>query len=381
MRRTLCTLLLFAALLPGRAFGPEPLRNGAIPVAAPSAILLEQETGTVLYEKNADERMTPASVTKIMTMLLIAEDLETGKIRKEDTVTASARAASFGGSCVFLEEGERMSVDEMLKCIAVVSANDCAVAMAEHLCGSEEVFVERMNRRAAELGLADTHFTNCTGLFEDDDHYTSAYDVAVMARELIGHELIKRYTTIWMDTIRGGSFQLSNTNKLVYWYPGCTGLKTGYTSKAMYCLAATAEREGVEYIAVIMHGASIEERNADAKALLNYAFANYSLVELPDASTLPRAEVAWGKAESLALRPGTAQRYLLTAKGGEDCDFSCHLRPDITAPVSEGEVMGEMIVTRSAEELARLPLLAAESVERIGFSGIFPKLLGSLAGL
>ena len=374
-------LFLLLALLPRAPACAEPLRGGDLKIAADHAVLMESKTGELLYEKAAHERVLPASVTKVMTLLLIVEDIESGRLKTDDVVTASERAASFGGSCVYLEEGERMSVDEMLKCIAVVSANDCAVAMAEHLCGSEEVFVERMNRRAAELGLADTHFTNCTGLFEDDDHYTSAYDVAVMARELIGHELIKRYTTIWMDTIRGGSFQLSNTNKLVYWYPGCTGLKTGYTSKAMYCLAATAEREGVEYIAVIMHGASIEERNADAKALLNYAFANYSLVELPDASTLPRAEVAWGKAESLALRPGTAQRYLLTAKGGEDCDFSCHLRPDITAPVSEGEVMGEMIVTRSAEELARLPLLAAESVERIGFSGIFLKLLGSLAGL
>jgi D-alanyl-D-alanine carboxypeptidase (penicillin-binding protein 5/6) len=359
----------------------EPLRDNDLKIAAPYAVLMEKETGEILYEKGADERTVPASVTKVMTLLLIVEDIESAKLALDDIVTASARAASFGGSCVYLEEGEQMSVDEMLKCIAVVSANDCAVAMAEHLCGTEEVFVERMNRRAAALGMDGTHFTNCTGLFDDDDHYTTARDVAIMSRELVRHELVKRFSTIWMDTIRGGSFQLSNTNKLVYWYPGCTGLKTGYTSKAMYCLAATAEREGVEYIAVIMHGASIEERNADAKALLNYAFANYSLVELPDASTLPRAEVAWGKAASLALRPGTAQRYLLTAKGGEDCDFSCHLRPDITAPVSEGEVMGEMIVTRSAEELARLPLLAAESVERIGFSGIFLKLLGSLAGL
>ena len=273
MKRLLSFWLILVLLGVSGAAWAEPLRDGDLKISAPSAVLMEKETGELLYEKGAHERRPPASVTKVMTLLLIVEDIESGKIALEDVVTASARAASFGGSCVYLEEGERMSVDEMLKCIAVVSANDCAVAMAEHLCGSEEVFVERMNRRAAELGMADTHFTNCTGLFEDPEHYTTAYDIALMSRELVRHELAKHYTTIWMDTIRGGAFGLSNTNKLVYWYNGCTGLKTGYTSQAMYCLAATAERDGVEYIAVIMHGDSIESRNADAKALLNYRAA------------------------------------------------------------------------------------------------------------
>ena len=272
MKRFICFFLLFAVLLCPAA-SAEPLRDGDISISAPSAILMEKYTGEVLYEKNAHERIFPASVTKVMTMLLIVEDIESGKLKLDDTVTASARAASFGGSCVYLEEGEQMSVDDMLKCIAVVSANDCAIAMAEHISGTEQLFVERMNRRAGELGLEDTHFTGCTGLFDDGEHYTSAYDVAVMSRELIGHELIKNYTTIWMDSIRGGKFELSNTNKLVYWYQGCTGLKTGYTSTAMYCLSATAERDGVEYIAVVMHGDSIESRNNDAKALLNYGFA------------------------------------------------------------------------------------------------------------
>ena len=264
MKRFLCICLILALLCPCAAAQAEPLRDGDLKISAPSAVLMEKETGELLYEKGAHERRPPASVTKVMTMLLIVEDIESGKLALDDVVTASARAASFGGSCVYLEEGERMSADEMLKCIAVVSANDCAVAMAEHLCGTEEVFVERMNRRAAELGMTESHFTNCTGLFEDPEHYTTALDIARMSRELIRHELIKKYSTIWMDMIRGGAFGLSNTNKLVYWYDGCTGLKTGYTSEAMYCLAATAERDGAEYIAVIMHGDSIESRNADA---------------------------------------------------------------------------------------------------------------------
>ncbi len=381
MKRLLSLGLILALLCFPGAAGAEPLRDGDLKISAPSAVLMEKETGTLLYEKGAHERRPPASVTKVMTLLLIVEDIESGKIALEDVVTASERAASFGGSCVYLEEGERMSVDEMLKCIAVVSANDCAVAMAEHLCGSEEVFVERMNRRAAELGMADSHFTNCTGLFEDPEHYTTAYDIALMSRELVRHELIKRYTTIWMDTIRGGAFGLSNTNKLVYWYSGCTGLKTGYTSGAMYCLAATAERDGVEYIAVIMHGDSIESRNADAKALLNYAFANFTLAPLPSDAELPAAAVAYGERESVPLTLSGDCRSLLVAKGGGDCAFSYELPERVSAPVKAGEELGTLIVTRGGEEIARLGLVAAQEVGRIGFWGILLRLAGSLAGL
>ena len=375
------SLLAALLLLPLPKMAAEPLRDNDLKIAAPYAVLMEKETGEILYEKGADERTVPASVTKVMTLLLIVEDIEGGKLSLDDVVTASARAASFGGSCVYLEEGEQMSVDEMLKCIAVVSANDCAVAMAEHLCGTEEVFVERMNRRAAALGMDGTHFTNCTGLFDDDDHYTTARDVAVMSRELVRHELIKRYSTIWMDTIRGGNFSLSNTNKLVYWYPGCTGLKTGFTSKAMYCLAATAERDGVEFIAVIMHGDTIESRNADAKALLNYAFANFTLTPLPEESELPAVPVVYGREESAALRFGVEERFVLSPKGGESCRFSYVLPEELSAPVHAGDAAGTLVVTRGGEELSRLPLIAAQDIGRIGIGGIFLKLAFSLFGL
>ena len=333
MKRML-SVLAALLLLPLPKMAAEPLRDNDLKIAAPYAVLMEKETGEILYEKGADERTVPASVTKVMTLLLIVEDIENGKLALDDVVTASARAASFGGSCVY-----------------------------------------------PALGMDGTHFTNCTGLFDDDDHYTTARDVAVMSRELVRHELLKRYSTIWMDTIRGGNFSLSNTNKLVYWYPGCTGLKTGFTSKAMYCLAATAERDGVEFIAVIMHGDTIESRNADAKALLNYAFANFTLTPLPEESELPAVPVVYGREESAALRYGGEDRYILSPKGGESCRFSYVLPEELPAPVHAGDAAGTLVVTRGDEELSRLPLSAARDVGRIGIGGIFLKLAGSLFGL
>ena len=380
MKRILSMLLLFAGLLPGRVFAPPVLRDGDLPVQAPSALLMEQETGAVLYEKNADERMAPASVTKVMTLLLILEDLEAGKIALDDVVTASARAASFGGSCVYLEEGERMSVEEMLKCITVVSANDCAVAMAEHLSGTEALFVERMNRRAQELGLSNTHFTNCTGLFDDDAHYSSARDVALMSRELMRHPQILDYSTIWMDSIRDGAFELVNTNKLVNRYEGCTGLKTGFTSKAMYCLAATAERDGVSFIAVIMHGESAESRNADATALLNFAFSHYSLCSLRPEAPLPELPVEMGREGSVPLRCD-GEVWTLTEKKSGSPSYTLQLPSLLSAPVAEGQQVGSLLVRLGEETVAEVPILAAASVPRIGFWGLFRKLAGSLVGL
>ena len=380
MKRIVCLCLLLPMLMHvPRALALEPLRDGEIPIAAPSAILMEKTTGQVLYEKDADRRMPPASVTKVMTLLLIVEAVESGKISLEDRVTASARAASFGGSCVYLEQGEQMSVDDMLKCIAVVSANDCAVAMAEHLCGTEELFVAEMNRRAGELGMENSHFTNCTGLFEDAEHYTTARDVALMSRELISHELIKDYSTIWMDSIRDGSFELSNTNKLVYWYEGCTGLKTGFTNAAMYCLSATAERDGVEYIAVVMHGETIESRNADATTLLNYAFANFSLCPLRPAEALPALPVDLGSQTAVELLVQGEEAALLP-KGGAAPEVRVELPERIPAPVKAGQPLGTLRVLSGGEEIACLEITAASDVERIGFWPLLLRLAASLVG-
>ena len=382
MKRFVCFVLLSALLLSGgvRAQALEPLGDDALPIAAPAAILMEKSTGTVLYEKNAEERLPPASVTKVMTLLLLMEDIDAGRLSVEDTVTASERAASFGGSCVYLEPGEKMSVHEMLKCIAVASANDCAVAMAEHVCGTEAVFVERMNRRAAELGLKNTHFTNCTGLFEDAEHYTSARDIAIMSRELLLHPLIKEYTTIWMDSIRGGSFELANTNKLVHWYEGCTGLKTGYTAAAKYCLSASAERNGVEFIAVVLHGETSESRNADATSLLNYAFANFSLASLRPEGALPGLPVELGAQERVSLRC-EGEEHMLLPKGSGELSYALELPGSVASPVEEGQRLGTLRVHLGEELLAELPLTAAETVPRLGFWSILGKLAGSLVGL
>ena len=380
MKRLLCVfcLLLLLPLSPS-ACALEPIRSEALPIAAPSAVLMEKETGQILYEKDADRRQPPASVTKVMTLLLLIEDVESGKMALEDIVTASARAASFGGSCVYLEQGEQMSVHEMLKCIAVVSANDCAVAMAEHVSGTEEVFVERMNRRAEELGLKNTHFSNCTGLFEDPDHYSTARDIAILSRELIRHPLIKDYSSIWMDSIRNGDFELTNTNKLVYWYPGCTGLKTGYTSQAMYCLSATAERDGVEYIAVVMHGESIDSRNTDATTLLNYAFANYTLCPLRPEQPLPQLPVDMGEESLLPLRFG-GEEYAVVTRGGSTPTYRLTLPERVSAPLHEGDPVGTLSVLQGERLLAERPILADAEIPRLGFGGIVKLLAGGLIG-
>lgn len=379
MKRLFC-FLLAAAMLAAPASAIDTLKEDAIEISAPSAILMEKTGGEVIYEKNAHEKLPPASVTKVMTMLLIAEAIENGDIALTDVVTASKRASTFGGSCVYLEEGEQMTVDEMLKCIAVVSANDCAVAMSEFLCGTEQAFVQRMNDRAAELGLTDTHFTNCTGLFDDDDHYTTAYDLAVMSRELIKHELIKNYTTIWMDSIRGGEFGLSNTNKLVYYYDGCTGLKTGFTSKAMYCLSATAERDGVEYIAVIMHAESIDKRNEDAKTLLSYAFANYGLCSLRSPDVLPPVTVKLGAADSVQpVYEGPESRLILRQGAGEP-QYALDLANEITAPVKAGDKLGSLTVTLGSGEKCTVPLVAANDVPEASCGQLFLMLSKMLLG-
>ena len=380
MKKFFC-FILAGIILSLPAYAIDTLHNDGISIAAPSAILMEKDSGEIIYEKNSDEKMAPASVTKVMTLLLIIEAVDRGDINLEDTVTASARAASFGGSCVFLEEGEKMSVHEMLKCIAVVSANDCAVAMSEFLCGTEEAFVERMNTRATELGLENTHFKNCTGLFDDDEHYTTAHDIAIMSRALISHDLIKDYTTIWMDSIRNGEFGLSNTNKLVYYYDGCTGLKTGFTEKAGYCLSATAERDGTEYIAVIMHGETIDSRNEDAKTLINYAFANYVSCSLRPPEVLPPLKVKMGRADSIQPLCSGAEKTLIPKQGSEDISYEVQLPDELYAPLEKGEQVGTLRVLRGDELICEVPVVSDSSVSRADFAHIFTLLAESFIGL
>lgn len=380
MKKTasILTALLLCFLLAAPAAALDAQDPAAPEVAAPSAVLIERETGTVLYAKDETERRPPASVTKVMTLLLIAEAVDSGELALDDMVTASERAASMGGSQIWLEVGEQLSVSDMIKCVAVVSANDCAVALAEHLCGSEAAFVERMNRRAEELGLENTQFTNCTGLFDDTAHYTCALDIAVMSRELLGHEWIKDYTTIWMDSVRDGASELTNTNKLVRYYEGCTGLKTGYTSTAMYCLSASAERDGTEYIAVIMHAESIESRNKDASALLDYGFANFRLCPLTSGEELPDVAVELGTEASVTPVYDGGGAVLLRTKDAQGLSWSLDLPESVAAPVRAGERLGTLTLSNNSGPVAEVPILAGGTSERLSAPGIFIRLVSLL---
>ena len=345
--------------------GVIPTTAEGLDVPAPSAILTEKETGTVLWEKNADERLRPASVTKVMTILLIVEAVDSGALSLDDTITCSAYAAGMGGSQVFLEEGEQMPLREMLKCIVVSSANDAAVAVAEHMAGSEQAFAARMNERAAQLGMVNTHFTNCTGLMDDPEHLTTARDIAIMSRELIRHEWIKEYTTIWMDTVRDGQFGLSNTNKLVRFYAGATGLKTGYTSAAGHCLSATAERDGVEYIAVVLHCASSADRFESAKTLLSYAFGAYTLADPRPAEVLPPIPVTLGKTGFVQPVIPETPGLLVRKTDASALEVKVETDETLQAPVEAGQEVGVMTVTLRGSVLSETPIVAADAVARL----------------
>lgn len=367
-----CALLLCAVLLCMAL--PWQTQAAEMDVNAKSALLMDAATGTVLFEKNAHEALAPASVTKIMTMLLIMEAIDSGSIGYDDMVTASESAAAKGGSQVYLKAGEQMAVSEMLKSIAVSSANDCACAMAEHLSGSEGAFVDRMNERARELGMEDTHFVNCTGLDDSPEaarHRTSAYDIALMSRELLTrHPDIKKYTTIWMDTIRNGAFGLSNTNKLIRFYPGATGLKTGFTSGAGYCLSATAQRDGMELIAVTMGCESAKIRNAACKQLLDYGFANFALVS-PDLEDVPSVPVVLGKEKDVSLELSGARQLLIPKAKKAGITQSVSLEESVNAPVEKGAVLGTLTVKSGGETLLEIPLSAAKAVEKLTFGDVF----------
>ena len=350
-------------------------------VAGKSALLMDIATGTVLYEQNAHEKLAPASVTKVMTMLLIMEAIDDRKIGWDDTVTASETAAAKGGSQVYLKVGESMTVADMVKSIAVSSANDCACAMAEHIAGSEAGFVEKMNQRAAELGMQDTHFVNCTGLDDDPEaaqHLTSAYDIAIMSRELMkNHPDIQKYTTIWMDTIRDGTFGLANTNKLIRFYPGATGLKTGFTANAGYCLSATAQRDGLGLIAVVMGCATSQERFGACKQLLDYGFANFALVA-PQLTGENRVPVKLGTADWVKAIPGEDVQLLIDKSQRDSVTTEIKLDSEISAPVSRGQKLGTMTVRAGQQVLTQIPMVAEEGVARLTWGDIFLRLLKKL---
>ncbi len=370
------TLLLAAVLLAGML----PRRAAAVDLNlnAKSALLMDVATGTVLYEKECHERLAPASVTKVMTMLLIMEALDDGRIHLDDQVTASEAAAAKGGSQIYLKAGETMPVSDMLKSIAVSSANDCACAMAELIAGSESAFVEQMNQRAAELGMADTHFVNCTGLDdskEAENHRTSAYDIALMSRQLLKyHPDIKKYTTIWMDTVRGGTFGLSNTNKLIRFYSGATGLKTGFTSGAGYCLSATAKREGMELIAVVMGCESAQKRTADCKALLDYGFATYSVVR-PGLKAGRTVAVHLGKQNTVPVELTERREILVDKAKRTSLTAKVELAQLVPAPVEKGQQVGTISVYAGEKLLIQLPLAAAQAVAKLSFGDVFKLVL------
>ena len=347
----------------------------ALEVSAPSALLMEKETGTVLFAKDEHAKLEPASVTKVMTLLLTMEAIDAGQLHYDDVVTASAHACSMGGSQIWLKENEQMTVSDMLKAVCVVSANDCAVALAETVAGSEEAFVERMNQRAAELGMADTHFCNATGL-PAEGHVTSAYDIALMSRELIrNHPDIRQYTTIWMDSLRDGASSLVNTNRLIRFYQGATGLKTGSTDSALYCLSGTAERDGMELIAVIMKDATSAQRFEDAKTLLSYGFSTYSLEHVTPQEALPPVTLRLGTQATVqpVLEEGSA--LLLEKSKAGTLEQSVSLAEAVEAPVAKGTPLGTLTITSGEETVAELALVAGEEIPRITFGQMLLRVL------
>ena len=352
---------------------PLPVHAVELPVEAKAALLMEKETGQVLFAMEEHQRLEPASVTKIMTLLLTMEAISRGELRYEDTVTVSKNAASMGGSQVYLSEGEQITVEELLKAVCVSSGNDASVALAEQVSGVTELFVQQMNNRAKELGMVDTCFLNPTGL-PAEGHVTSAYDIALMSRELILHHPdLRRFTTIWMDTIRGGEFGLSNTNKLIRFYEGATGLKTGSTDAAGYCISATAERSGMELIAVVLGGETSQQRFEDAKTLLNYGFSTYALADVTPAER-QIVPVKLGRAPSVeaVLEAGK----LLVGKGqAGSLSQTVTLREDLVAPVEKGQTVGTLTVQCGDATLAELPLTAADTVERMTWGDLFVRLL------
>lgn len=363
-------ILLAASLLSVAVY------SDGLSVEVPSAILIEQTTGKVLYELNADAVLPPASVTKVMTMLLVMEAVDGGICSMGDSVQISEYAASMGGSQVFLAPGEIMTVEELLKSVAVASANDASVALAEFIAGSEEAFVSRMNERAAQLGMVNTVFENTNGLDDStQNHVTTARDISIMSAELLRHPKILEFTSIWMDSIRGGQFTLTNTNRLIRFYNGANGIKTGSTSRAKFCISAGAKREGMQLIAVIMAAPTRDIRNETAKKLLDYGFANYAFIDI-DAGTAEPIAVRGGDGDKCPLEYGEFQ-LVAEKKSARDISAEIILPDYLDAPIHAGDVVGTVRYTSGGEELGSVNIIASKNVERIGFFGIFGRIIKS----
>ena len=366
----LLAALCMVTLLPVQAAAVE------LPLTSRAALLMEKTTGQILFAQNEHEKLEPASVTKIMTLLLTMDAIDSGALAYDDVVTVSANAAGMGGSQVFLAEGEQITVEELLKCVCVSSGNDAAVALAEKVAGVTELFVEQMNNRARGLGMDDTHFVNPTGLTAEG-HVTSAHDIALMSRELLTkHPDIRSFTTIWTDSIRNGTFDLANTNKLIRRYDGATGLKTGYTASAGYCISATAEREGMELIAVVMKGETADKRNADAKALLNYGFSAYALVSAASEEPLPALPVTMGETDSVSLTlPPDALTAVVEKAQAAALERRIDLPESLPAPVRQGQQVGTLTLCSGDTELMTVPILAAEDAAGRSWGRMFTDLL------
>ena len=381
MKRILTAALALCLLwqgIPTAFAAEEKVKSSGVEVAAKSVILVERETGTVLYQQAEHEKLEPASVTKVMTMLLVAEAIDAGQISLDDPVTSSAYAASMGGSQVYLEEGEQMPVHDMVKAVAVASGNDAAVALAEYVAGSESAFVEKMNQRAAELGMKDTHFCNCNGL-PAKGHVTSAYDIALMSCQLLKHDLIREYTGTWMDTIRDGEFQLANTNKLIYYYDGATGLKTGSTSSAGFCISASAIRDDMELVAVVLGSTTSKERFDSAKALLNYGFGAYALADVTSKEVPSDLEVKMGQKDQVKIGLAEVGKLLVKKEQLGSVTTEVELARNVQAPVAQGTEVGQLAVSVDGKEVRRIPIVAQEDVPRLTFSGMFSNMWERMA--
>lgn len=371
-KRFICNLLAFVMIVPFLYGNTVYAEGEALSLSSPSAILMEASTGTVLFEKNPDEVRSPASITKIMTLLLTFEALEKGRIKLEDEVSTSAYAKSMGGSQVFLEEGEIQTVDTLIKCIAVASGNDASVAIAEYIAGSETEFVNQMNEKAAALGMTNTHFLDCCGLTSDNAHHTTARDVAVMSRELITrYPQVYNYTTIWMEDIthvtRQGTknFTLSSTNKLLKQYQWTTGLKTGSTNAAKYCFSATASKEGIDLIAVVMGAPDFKIRFAEARSMLEYGFAMTRIYTDENREVLTPLKVTGGKSDEVMIIPKEVFRYLdVSGADFSKIEKSYQYRETLEAPVEEGTEVGKIVYTLDQKEIGSVAVIAAETVER-----------------